>query len=749
MPAVNTVKTRSEIRGMLVKFDISTPSLMFLSIDQLEKSASRAPDKLDAARVGRQNKPTSDLESALVSDNILSPGENLAKRREMLAAVSVEPLDFAFERAIGKNDAVYSNFADLIEDAKRKVGKIAVKQGSKIVAFATGFMVSPRLLLTNWHVFNSKADAATSEVTFFYEYDINGDAMQGVCYKLDADNFFYSSKELDYCMVAVSPKDITGMHGLEDIGYLYLDPAMGKLGEEGQELLNIIHHPDGDYKQLSIRQNEFVKITDSTIWYKTDTAPGSSGGPVYNDQWQVVALHHMGVAQKNSQGQYTDRDGNPIPETNGKVDGSKVVWIANEGIRISVLLADILGKFPDNALVQDLKVPVKERKKDIVLQTQELAGATAGTTISKTPNTKNMDSNKTDNEVRISFPASLLAASGTINVNISNVAAGAAAGQAQKAVAAVKAPEDMELDEDEVKKLETTTDYSQCKGYQATFLGNGSKSIPIPMPKSNIMKFIAKLQGSNGIVLKYYNYSSIFHSVRMAPIISCVNISGDPADRKDNAKRKDNWLRDNRISMDIQLGDEYYSKSGFDRGHMSRREDAKWGDTAEDAERNANLTCMYTNACPQVPTINRPENPGLWGKLEQVVLEKGIEKEVGRTSMASVFNGPIFQDSDPVFKGIQVPMDFYKIVIWVTDAGGLKATAFRLTQVKLVSDIDFEEIDIDKNTQFKPFQVSIQSLQDATSIDFSAILPLDTFEAGGQELTEESVSAHIAKHNKN
>jgi endonuclease G len=200
--------------------------------------------------------------------------------------------------------------------------------------------------------------------------------------------------------------------------------------------------------------------------------------------------------------------------------------------------------------------------------------------------------------------------------------------------------------------------------------------------------------------------------------------------------------------MDVQLSDEYYSKSGFDRGHMSRREDAKWGDTPEDAERNANLTCMYTNACPQVPTINRPENPGLWGKLEQVVLEKGIEREVGRTAMASVFNGPIFQDSDPVFKGIQVPMDFYKIVIWVTDAGGLKATAFRLTQVQLVADIDFEEIDIDKNTQFKPYQVSIQSLQDATSIDFSAILPLDTFEGDGQELTEESVSAHIAKHNR-
>ncbi|MEJ7681021.1 MAG: hypothetical protein WKG06_24850 [Segetibacter sp.] len=78
---------------------------------------------------------------------------------------------------------------------------------------------------------------------------------------------------MDYCFVAVSPLDMSGKVNLSDIGYIFLDPALGKLGNEEEEALNIIHHPDGDYMQLSIRENLFVKITPTSIWYQTDTAP--------------------------------------------------------------------------------------------------------------------------------------------------------------------------------------------------------------------------------------------------------------------------------------------------------------------------------------------------------------------------------------------------------------------------------------------------------------------------------------------
>jgi endonuclease G len=254
----------------------------------------------------------------------------------MLATLGQEPVKFAFERAIGDNDSVYSNFCEFIMLAKRKVGRIVVKEGNTNVAYATGFMVSDRLLLTNWHVFNSKDDVGDSVVEFFYELDVLGNPTAPAIFRLNSDDFFHSEEKLDYCLVAVDSNDIAKKSSLSEIGYHYLDPTLGKLGEEGKEKLNIIHHPEGDYKQLSIRENTFTKILENTIWYKTDTAPGSSGSPVFNDQWQVVALHHMGVPSMSADGkQYLDKDKNPIPLVNGQIDTAKIDWIANEGIRNS------------------------------------------------------------------------------------------------------------------------------------------------------------------------------------------------------------------------------------------------------------------------------------------------------------------------------------------------------------------------------------------------------------------------------
>ena len=125
----------------------------------------------------------------------------------------------------------------------------------------------------------------------------------------------------------------------------------------------------------------------------------------------------------------------------------------------------------------------------------------------------------------------------------------------------------------EIKKLEDTTDFSAGKGYQSIFLGSNFH-ISLPQPRQSIKKLIAKVVGTDSLVLKYFNYNTIFLALRMMPIISGINVDGDPRKRKVNAARKDTSLRDTRLSFDIQLEDAYYKGSGFDRGYMSRREDA-------------------------------------------------------------------------------------------------------------------------------------------------------------------------------
>ena len=63
-----------------------------------------------------------------------------------------------------------------------------------------------------------------------------------------------------------------------------------------------------------------MDIFDDFIHYSTDTMPGSSGSPVFNDEWMVVSLHHSGVPDPNKPGQF----------------------ISNEGIRISSIMEFVM-----------------------------------------------------------------------------------------------------------------------------------------------------------------------------------------------------------------------------------------------------------------------------------------------------------------------------------------------------------------------------------------------------------------------
>ena len=116
-------------------------------------------------------------------------------------------------------------------------------------------------------------------------------------------------------MVAIAPTSETQTTALSDYGCLPLLDFVGKAA--AGEWLTIIQHPDGERKQLCVRENQLFKRGNDVLWYSTDTKPGSSGSPVFNNDWYVVALHHKGVAeQKNGVAQTVDgQDYEPGPWT--------------------------------------------------------------------------------------------------------------------------------------------------------------------------------------------------------------------------------------------------------------------------------------------------------------------------------------------------------------------------------------------------------------------------------------------------
>jgi hypothetical protein len=99
-----------------------------------------------------------------------------------------------------------------------------------------------------------------------------------------------------------------------------------------------------------IRNNQLIDLFDNKAdipfcQYLADTEQGSSGSPVFNDQWEIVALHHQAIPQTNAKGELVDTAGKVIREGD---DPSRIVWIANEGIRTSRLVSHIVENPPAN-----------------------------------------------------------------------------------------------------------------------------------------------------------------------------------------------------------------------------------------------------------------------------------------------------------------------------------------------------------------------------------------------------------------
>ena len=75
-----------------------------------------------------------------------------------------------------------------------------------------------------------------------------------------------------------------------DWGALDLQPI--SIG--GEERINIIQHPGGGPKQIAYFHNIVAYADQKRVQYLTDTMPGSSGSPVFDWQWRLVAVHHSG-----------------------------------------------------------------------------------------------------------------------------------------------------------------------------------------------------------------------------------------------------------------------------------------------------------------------------------------------------------------------------------------------------------------------------------------------------------------------
>jgi endonuclease G, mitochondrial len=272
---------------------------------------------------------------------------------ESFAIFGTEPVnagDPTIERIFQQNDLLAVRYLELGLRTARCVGRVRIRDGAgRTLGFGTGFLVAPRLMLTNNHVLESAQQAANSQIEFNFQESLDGDPPATTVFGLAPADLFITNKGLDFSLVAVAPRAVDGT-AAESFGFTRLIEEEGKLVVK--ESVSIIQHPNGEPKQLAIRENRVVDILSNFVQYQTDTAPGSSGSPVLNDQWEVVALHHSGVPKRDANGNILAIDGSVWKPSMGD---QRINWISNEGVRVSRILAHIKAQPITSVVAKQLR----------------------------------------------------------------------------------------------------------------------------------------------------------------------------------------------------------------------------------------------------------------------------------------------------------------------------------------------------------------------------------------------------------
>jgi len=641
-----------------------------MQINAFQKNGSEARWK--SQQVGRMRRSISPVKRKAPS------ASEIAIRAGNLSFGGVRPSEGEYERFIGTNDLVDEFYLERALRAAGPICRIVIRTpAGKEAGYATGFLVSPRVLLTNWHVFRTADEAENGIAEFNYTLDIAGNPESSHRFLVRPDLFYSSSKDLDYALVAVEPSAQGGTAQLSGFGFHRLLDTPGKIREG--EWITVIQHPGGQRRQFAIRENELLAKEDNFLWYASDTAPGSSGAPAFNDSFQVVALHHSGKAKKKN-GKYVLKDGSSVSSLDG-VDDSDVVWESNEGLRISVLCKDMRKRLPAaSPFVSELMEAMKgggvmsgmgqESSEPKPVRSSVRAEGTPGPEIVVPIRFRvSLDCDGSPTTAPPAAPATSEAPSGE-------------PGEGALLEKAVAPPID--------------TVYSNRKGYDPNFLG-----IKVPLPTVSNKKVVAKLE-EGAYVIPYEHFSVVMHKGRRLALLTASNVDGTKAMREPEPgvytrdalggmtkKDSERWVSDPRIPEQFQLPNRFYDKDrqGFDKGHIVRREDVCWGKSrAQVVKANAD-TFHTTNCSPQVKGYNQSKEKGIWGLLENSVLSQVKGSGGKEPDRFTVFAGPIFRDDDPDFEGVddrgpvvvKIPRSFWKVIVF-KKAGKLVSYGFVLEQ---------------------------------------------------------------------
>lgn len=210
---------------------------------------------------------------------------------------SSQKLSFDIEKTVGKQPrwiaaAKYLESNSSFASIASPVGRLDIKY-QKYWAACTGFFISNEYLMTAAHCVDPK-DGPATEITIRMNYLDEADQKQWSSIRIDPTPAEYD-RDLDYAILKRLPSG-------DSVNYGSLAISMASF--KGHDNLEIIHHPKGTTKKISIYGCVSATpdpLVEGALIHECDTLGGSSGAPVLSRQnHTVVALHFGGATIPSS-----------------------------------------------------------------------------------------------------------------------------------------------------------------------------------------------------------------------------------------------------------------------------------------------------------------------------------------------------------------------------------------------------------------------------------------------------------------
>ncbi|GIF76449.1 DNA/RNA non-specific endonuclease [Asanoa siamensis] len=254
--------------------------------------------------------------------------------------------------------------------------------------------------------------------------------------------------------------------------------------------------------------------------------------------------------------------------------------------------------------------------------------------------------------------------------------------------------------------LRVDPDYTARRGFDPTFLG---PRLALPTPDRRLQVAVGP-QAPDGR-LHYHHFTVVMHAERRLAIYAAANLDGRR--RFAHVPGSDRWVVDPRLPA-AQTGNELYAGNDLDRGHLTRRADMLWGDSPAEAADAVADTYHYTNCAPQHRDFN--QNDTTWQGLEDYLLDTVADHRL----RANVYTGPVFDAGDPLYRGVQIPRAYWKIVTAAPADGAVHATAYLLEQTDLLDDLE-RSASAAPFGPYRTYQTQVRHIESRTGIDFGPL----------------------------